>query len=157
MALGCLPPQFSDVVGSRMCRHTVHLLCSQGKTSHYRSNNTQQNPPKGPSIIVNFKQCTKHTLLGGGGEWVNGKKLSRYSFNILAHFWSFSWQSIKLKNVDAYTFSGGEGLRKYVLYTHLNVDNYGLPLNVNLFFYWCDKLGVGWDINIEYKSNKYWV
>ncbi len=26
------------------------------------------------------------------------------------------------------TLFEGEGLRKYVLYTHLNVDNYGCPL-----------------------------
>ncbi len=39
---------------------------------------------------------------------------------------SFSWQIVHLKNVDMYTFSEGMGTEKvYVLYTHLNVDNYG--------------------------------
>ncbi len=47
-----------------------------------------------------------------------------YTFNILAYFFSFSWQIIHLKNLDMYTF-GGESEKVYVLYTYLNVDNYG--------------------------------
>ncbi len=45
-------------------------------------------------------------------------------------YFSFSWQIIHLKNVDVYTFWGGAGgvEKVYVLYTHLNVDNYGRPL-----------------------------
>ncbi len=30
-------------------------------------------------------------------------------------------------------FEGGWGLRKYILYTQLNVDNYAWPLTHNLF------------------------
>ncbi len=61
---------------------------------------------------------------------VNGKTLIPYTFNILADFVSFSSQIIHLKNIDVYTFLGGGGSEKvYVLYTHLNVDNYALPLS----------------------------
>ncbi len=64
------------------------------------------------------------------------------TFNILTQFLSFSWQIIHLKNVDVYTLKGegglrkcgcvhferGGGPRKCVLYTQLNVDNYGQSL-----------------------------
>ncbi len=57
------------------------------------------------------------------------KRLILYTFNYLTHFLSFFLlQIVHLKNVDVYTFGGGGGLRKYVLYTHLNVDNYGRSL-----------------------------
>ncbi len=62
---------------------------------------------------------------------MNEKNHWFHTFNILAHsFLSFSWQIIHLKNVDMYIFWGGEeGSEKmYVLYTHLNVDNYGQSL-----------------------------
>ncbi len=49
-----------------------------------------------------------------------------YTFNILAHFFHFM-VIIYLKNVDLNTFWGGSE-KEYVLYTHLNVDNYGRPL-----------------------------
>ncbi len=50
-------------------------------------------------------------------------------------YFSFSWQIIHLKNVDVCTFWRGmctfwrgSGFEKvYVLYTHLNVDNYERP------------------------------
>ncbi len=53
-----------------------------------------------------------------------------YTFNTLANLLSFSWQVMNLKNVDMYTFheEGGGSEKVYVLYTHLNVDNYGRPL-----------------------------
>ncbi len=55
---------------------------------------------------------------------------------------SFWWQIIHLKNIDRYMVWGGEGSEKvYVLYTHLNVDNYGWPRVfithiMNVFFVW---------------------
>ncbi len=61
------------------------------------------------------------------------KTLIPYTSNILAHFLSFSSQIIHLKNVDVYTFWGERGSEKvYVLYTHLNVDNYRWPLSGEL-------------------------
>ncbi len=52
-----------------------------------------------------------------------------YIFNILALFFlPFSWQIIHLKNVMC-TLLRGEAWGVYVLYTNLNVDNYGWPLS----------------------------
>ncbi len=45
-----------------------------------------------------------------------------------------------LKNVDMYTFRGEGGLRKYVLYTHLNVDNYGRFLSLDSIEWCCMSL-----------------
>ncbi len=62
------------------------------------------------------------------------KMLIPYTFNILAHILSFSWQIYHLKNVDMYTLGGGGGEggvaseKVHVLFIHLNVDNYGRPL-----------------------------
>ncbi len=42
---------------------------------------------------------TKHTLLGGGGQWKNMS--IPYT---LAHILLNSWQIYHLKNVDVYTF-----------------------------------------------------
>ncbi len=44
-------------------------------------------------------------------------------------FSSFSWKIIHLKKFNVCTFCGGVGLKKCMLYTHLNVDNYGQPLS----------------------------
>ncbi len=74
-----------------------------------------------------LNRVTKHILLA---EVNGGKILIQYTFNKLVHFLAFAWQIIHLKIVDVYTF-WGEGFEKvYVLYTHLNVDNYGLPLTI---------------------------
>ncbi len=59
-----------------------------------------------------------------------GKKIDSVYFQHLTHFFKlFLWQIIHLKNVDVYTFWGGEDYEKvYVLYTQLNVENFGWPL-----------------------------
>ncbi len=69
------------------------------------------------------------------------KKLIPYTFNILIYFLSFSWQIIYLENVDVYTFwGGGESEKVYILYTHLNVDNYGRPFNYHTGHEVCEVL-----------------
>ncbi len=60
--------------------------------------------------------------------------LNPCTLNILATF--LSWQIIHLKNVDMYTlWGGGESEKLYVLYTHLNVGNYGQLLKPFTFSY----------------------
>ncbi len=58
---------------------------------------------------------------------VNGKtKLILCTFNILTQFFIISMASLLFKKAfDVYTLWGGGGSEKmYVLYTHLNIDNY---------------------------------
>ncbi len=52
--------------------------------------------------------------------------LTFYTFNILAHFYSFSWQIKHLENVDVYIWSE----KVYVFNTYLNVNNYGWSPNI---------------------------
>ncbi len=56
-----------------------------------------------------------------------------YTFNILTHFLSFSWQIIHLKNVDGYTFWGEGGSVKVCFVHSINVDNYGWSLRTNTY------------------------
>ncbi len=63
------------------------------------------------------------------------KTLIPYTFNILAHFFFYHFHG-KLsiwKMLICTLFEEEGGLRKYVLYTHLNIDNYGRPLNRNIY------------------------
>ncbi len=55
----------------------------------------------------------------------------------LTHLLSFSWQIFHLKNINVYTLCEGSGSEKmYVLYTDLNVDNYGSPLTSSIQRYY---------------------
>ncbi len=70
-----------------------------------------------------------NTLLQGGG--INGgKKLIPYTFNIHPFFAIYMENYLSEKYLMCTHFEGEEDVRNYVLYTHLNVHNYGLSLRV---------------------------
>ncbi len=81
---------------------------------------------RGCPQLSTFNRVFKTYSLGEGNQYE--KTLIPFTFNILTHFLSFSWQIIYLINVYVHTFVRAEGYEKvYSVYTQLNVDNCGRP------------------------------
>ncbi len=79
-------------------------------------------------ICQHLTKCTKYTHLGGGAQWKN--KLILYIFT---HFCRFH-DKLSIWKMLMY-FAGWRMVwKRYVLYSQLNVDNYGQPLNKLVIF-----------------------
>ncbi len=84
-----------------------------------------------------FSQVYKPYFQGEGGTFENQNFFSKL-LTFLPDFYYFHGDFCHSINVDVYSFfwGGGGGAQKvYGLYTHENVDIYGLPLNLNIFYF----------------------